>query len=52
VVQAVAVRSERSLERWGENVDLIWANDGRGLIILVGYTDISRQAFAVYEGEA
>jgi hypothetical protein len=35
VIQAVALRSEKSLERWGENLDVIWANDGRGLIVLV-----------------
>lgn len=35
MVQAAIVRSEKSVERWGENVDVIWANDGRGLIVLV-----------------
>lgn len=35
VVQAAVVRSSESLERWGENAEIIWAHDGRGLIILV-----------------
>jgi hypothetical protein len=35
VIQASVVRSEASLERWGENLDVVWANDGRGLILLV-----------------
>jgi hypothetical protein len=35
VIQAVAIRCEKSLERWGENLDVIWASDGRGLIVLV-----------------
>ena len=35
VLQAVVVRSAASLQRWGENVDVFWSADGKGLIILV-----------------
>ena len=37
-MQAAVVRTPASLERWGENVDVVWAVDGRGLIILVSQT--------------
>ena len=42
VMQAAVVRTPASLERWGENVDVVWAVDGRGLIILVRLTRQSR----------
>ncbi|ORY32121.1 RIC1-domain-containing protein [Naematelia encephala] len=34
VMHAAVIRTERSVERWGENVDVFWATDGRGLIVL------------------
>ncbi|WRT68724.1 uncharacterized protein IL334_005704 [Kwoniella shivajii] len=34
VLQAAIIRSPASLERFGANVDVFWAYDGRGLIIL------------------
>lgn len=34
-MQAAALRSKTSIDRFGSNVDVFWAHDGRGLIILV-----------------
>ncbi|ORX38232.1 RIC1-domain-containing protein [Kockovaella imperatae] len=34
VLQTVLSRSLDSVERWGENTDVFWATDGRGLIVL------------------
>nr|XP_019045052.1 hypothetical protein I302_06968 [Kwoniella bestiolae CBS 10118]OCF23982.1 hypothetical protein I302_06968 [Kwoniella bestiolae CBS 10118] len=34
VLQAAVIRSSGSIERFGVNVDVYWAHDGRGLIIL------------------
>ncbi|WVQ79752.1 hypothetical protein IAT38_001852 [Cryptococcus sp. DSM 104549] len=34
VMQAAVVRSSTSVERFGSNVDVFWAHDGRGLIVL------------------
>lgn len=35
VMQAAVLRSKASIDRFGNNVDVFWAHDGRGLIILV-----------------
>ncbi|OXH27574.1 hypothetical protein J008_04717 [Cryptococcus neoformans] len=42
VMQAAALRSKTSIDRFGSNVDVFWAHDGRGLIIL---TDTSHLLF-------
>ncbi|KAK8854501.1 hypothetical protein IAR55_003240 [Kwoniella newhampshirensis] len=42
VMQAAVVRSTGSIERFGNNVDVFWAYDGRGLIVL---TDTSHLLF-------
>lgn len=34
-MQAAVLRSKASIDRFGSNVDVFWAHDGRGLIILV-----------------
>nr|XP_019011783.1 uncharacterized protein I206_03889 [Kwoniella pini CBS 10737]OCF50564.1 hypothetical protein I206_03889 [Kwoniella pini CBS 10737] len=34
VLQAAVIRSSASIERFGHNVDVFWAHDGRGIIIL------------------
>ncbi|WWC90379.1 uncharacterized protein L201_005312 [Kwoniella dendrophila CBS 6074] len=34
VLQAVVIRTQGSIDRFGINVDVFWAHDGRGLIIL------------------
>ncbi|WWC63641.1 uncharacterized protein I303_106246 [Kwoniella dejecticola CBS 10117] len=34
VLQAAVVRSQASIERFGVNVDVFWAHDGRGIIVL------------------
>ncbi|KAK4690054.1 RAB6A-GEF complex partner protein 1, partial [Tremellales sp. Uapishka_1] len=34
VLQTVAARSGDDVTRWGENVDVFWSHDGRGLIVL------------------
>ncbi|WVQ90764.1 hypothetical protein IAS59_004548 [Cryptococcus gattii] len=42
VMQAAVLRSKASIDRFGSNVDVFWAHDGRGLIIL---TDTSHLLF-------
>lgn len=37
-MQAVVLRSKTSIDRFGSNVDVFWAHDGRGLIVLVSKT--------------
>ncbi|KAK1921027.1 RIC1-domain-containing protein [Papiliotrema laurentii] len=34
VLQAAVVRTKESLDRWGENIDVFWSYDNRGIIIL------------------
>lgn len=35
VLQAAVVRTAESIERWGPSVDVFWAHDSRGLVVLV-----------------
>ncbi|WVO14603.1 hypothetical protein L204_102239 [Cryptococcus depauperatus] len=40
VMQAAALRSKASLERFGNNIDVYWAHDGRGLMVLANTSHI------------